>query len=805
MLAGCSSGRTAFDKAETLEREGRLDEALVKYAEATMVNPDIKEYRLRFLKISEESARIHIKAADSYLADKDYDNAIREYQTALALNPTMERAKQQTELAVKLRNSSLFYIEGVNFEKKHKMSDAFRSYKKAVELNPANKEAAESLKKLLKNTRTKLDGFELNLKSNKPITLKFKDTRIKDVFNILTRLSGINFVFDETLKDQNITIFLENATFNQALDIITSMNKLGRKVLNESTIIVYPKTPEKIKQYEELAVRTFFLNSLDAKKAINLLRTMLQIKKIYVNEELNAIVVRDVPETIDVAQKILEANDVPDAEVVLEVEVIELTKTNEETFGLLLSKYSVTAAATTPGGSTFLSDTFTPTTTTVVPTGSEVSTSSTTVNNLLNAFAWKGFQGYLTVPNATYNFGKTLSNAEVLANPKIRVKNREKAKFNVATREPITTISTTGTTGGFSTNVQYVDVGIKLNAEPTIQSNSEINLKLSLEVSSNLGSRTAADGTTLITIGTRNLESVLTLKDGETSIIGGLISANKSKRGNKIFILGDIPLIGPLLSNSTNRRDKTELILALTPRIVRLPAVPEPSLASFWSGREEDPSTSSPYASFAQEPEFIPEEPVTQQMPVGTVLPSEIVAPPAQLMPPAPPTPAVQPVTPVVPAPAMIQEQPQPPGAAPQMNGAGTLSLAAPAAVSVGEQFAIALNVAGIQNLHSAPFALTYDPELIDLTGVSEGSFLLKDGKQTVFKSSTTKEAGVIRVALQRVGNAGGANGSGTLASALFKAKKKGVAGFSLQDINFSSPGGSPVQVIPYNVAVEIR
>lgn len=797
VFAGCSSGRTAFNKAESLEREGRLDEALVKYAEASMVNPDIKEYRMRFLKISEESARIHLKAADGFLADKDYDNAIREYQTALSLNPTLERAKQQSDMALKLRNSSLFYTEGANYEKNRKMAEAFRSYKKAVELNPDNKEAADSLKKLLKNTRTKLDGFELNLKSNKPITLKFKDTRIKDVFNILTRLSGINFVFDDTLKDQNISIFLENATFNQALDIITSMNKLGRKVLNESTIIVYPKTPEKIKQYEELAVRTFFLNNLDAKKAINLLRTMLQIKKIYVNEDLNAIVIRDVPETIDVAQKILEANDMPDAEVIIDVEVIELTKSNQETFGLLLSKYSVTAAATTPqsSGQTFLSDTFTP----LLTTSTGTTTTPTTPSNMLNIFQWRGFQGWLTVPNAQYNFGKTLSDAEVLANPKIRVKNREKAKFNVATREPITTISTTGTTGGFSTNVQYVDVGIKLNAEPTIQANSEISLKVSMEVSSNLGEKTAADGTTLITIGTRNLETVLSLKDGETSIIGGLISANKSKTSNKIFILGDIPLIGPLLSNTGNKKDKTELLLALTPRIVRLPAAPEPSLASFWSGREDDPSTTSPYSSFAQEPEFAAEKTSTSQKPAGRILPSEIVSPQAPQAPVVPPAPAA------IPVPAAIPEQTQTPVAEPQKNIPGTLSLTAPASVSVGQQFAIALNAAGVQNLYSAPFVLTYDPDLIDFSGITEGSFLRQDGKPTDFKTSAAKDAGQVRVVLKRVGKASGVNGSGTLASAMFKAKKKGVAGFSLQEINFSAPGGNPVEVIPYNVAVEIR
>lgn len=781
-FAGCTPGRTAFNKAEKLEKEGRLDEALIKYAEASMANPDIKEYRLRFLTISEEAARVHLKSADGFMSNKDYDNAIREYQTALSIDPSLVRAKQQAELAVKLRDSLFFFKEGENLEKNHKTAEAYRSYKKSVALNPDNNEAKEALKKLLQNKKTKIDGFELNLKSNKPITLKFKDTRIKDVFNILTRLSGINFIFDETVKDQNISIFLENATFHQALDVITGMNKLGRKVLNESSIIVYPKTPEKTKQYEELEVKTFFLNNLDAKKAINLLRTMLQIKKIYVNEDLNAIVIRDVPETIDVAHKILEANDLPDAEVVLDVEVIELTKKNEDTFGLLLSKYSVTGAATTPGTQTFLSDTFNPSTTTTGTTGT-TTVPGTTVSNMLNIFAWRGFQGYLTVPNATYNFGKTLSNAEVLANPKIRVKNREKSKFNVATRQPITTISTTGTTGGFSTNVQYVDVGIKLNTEATVMLNNEVNIKLSVEVSSVLSTSTAADGTTLITIGTRNLDTVLSLKDGETSVIGGLLATASSKTDNKVFVLGDIPIIGPLLSNHDNKKDKTELVLALTPRIVRLPTAPDQDLASFWSGREDDPSTTSPYASFTPEPELTTEKTVTPQKSEVKILPSEIVPPPA---PPAQVTPSAQPQAPV---------------AAPQ----GSLNITAPPSVSVGDQFAVTVNASGAQNLYSAPFILLYDPSIIDFVGSTEGNFLKQDGKQTDFKTSVARDTGQVNIVLKRVGNVAGVNGSGTLISAFFKAKKRGIAGFSIQDMKLSTPGGSPVEMTPFNVAVEIK
>jgi general secretion pathway protein D len=608
LFSGCTAGRTGFSKAQKLEREGNIDAALVKYAEVTSANPEVGEYRVGFLKATDAAARAHFKKGDVFFAQKNYDDALREYQSAYAIDPTQIQAKQQSDLLLRIRNAQTYYLEGVAFEKERKPREAMVAYKHALEFDPANKQIKESMDRLLLSKRTKLDGYELNLKSTKPITLKFKDAKIKEIFSILSQLSGVNFVFDDAVKDVNVSLFLENASFQQALDILTGMQKLGKKVLNESTIILYPKSPEKFKQYEELFVQTFYLNKLDAKKAVNLIRTMLQVKKIYVNEEMNALVLRDTPEVVEVARKILEANDVPDAEVLLEVEVFELSKQNAETFGMALSKYSVTAGITGPSGK-FLTDSLS-TTTTTSTTGGSVTTTVAETGNLLNVFAVKGYNGYLTVPNATFNFGKTLSNGETLSNPKIRVKNREKAKFNVGTRVPITTTSSPSG-GGVSVNVQYVDVGVKVNAEPTIQLNNEVSIKLGLEVSSILQRDTIGtdQATTVVTIGTRNLDTVLSLKDGETSIIGGLIQKNKTDSKGKVSFLGDIPFLGALFTNTNDSANKSEIMLAITPRIVRGVTVPENDVSAFWSGREDEPSSNKPYSSFTQDADLIPAAP----------------------------------------------------------------------------------------------------------------------------------------------------------------------------------------------------
>jgi len=844
--AACTPGRTAFDKAQHLERQGMLDEAVVKYAEAINRNPDTSEYRLRFLKASESAAKQHMLDGDRLLDASRYNEAFGEYQKALAMDPSLERAKQQSEMVQKLQGAAVALAEGAAFEKANKVKEAVRSYQKALNLNPANKEAGDALERLMKTRRLKTDSFELNLKSIKPITLKFKDAKLKDVFNIITQLSGINFIFDDGVKDANITIFLENATFQQALDLITGMQKLNRKVLNESTMIIYPKSPDKVKQYEDLYVQTFYLNKLDAKKAVNLIRTMLQVKKIYVNEEMNTLVIRDTEDVIEVARRILEANDVPDAEVILEIEVIELAKKNSETFGMALSKYAIGYNTLSPSGA-FFSDSLTSTTTTTSSTTTGTATVSADTSQLLNLFKWGDYRGFVTVPNATFNFGKKIGNAETLSNPKIRIKNREKAKFNVGTRVPITTTSSNGV-GNYNVNVQYVDVGVKINAEPTIQLNNDVNIKLGLEVSSILSKETVGSdkNTTVATIGTRNLDTVLSLKDGETSIIGGLIQDTKGQNADKIFLLGDIPIIGQLFSNRDHSNDKTELILAITPKIIRGVAVSDPEVAAFWSGLEDDPNIAKHYVSFAQEPEFAaadgkqgkivppakdlqpkPAEKVQSQQPAAAPQPAadsqaKKTAPvEATAQPPAAPAPtsAVQPLTPqpqqadpTKPEAAAAAEQkgsvappppmPEPAPVAP-LIGKVSLKVVAPATVKIGENFNVDVMVSDAAKLSAAPLTLIFDAAALEAVSVTEGSFMQQDGRKTVFSNKIDNQNG--QVAIKITGEGEGASGAGKLLSLNFKAKGKGPASIGFVGVKLMTSIGKQQDSILYNAVVEVK
>ncbi len=818
LFAGCSVGRKNFDTAMHLEAEGRYDDAMFSYAEAVKANPDAPEYRLRFLAVKEKAAQAHAKKADQFFAAARYVEAMAEYQTAAGLDPAQMSYALKSDKAAKMRDAQIAFTEGQDLEKKNRIKDARASYSRALELAPDNIEFKNALRRLSSMRKSRLDGADLQLKSNRPITLRFRDARMKDVFNVITQLSGINFIFDEGIKDQNVTINLENATFYQALDLLTGMYKLGRKNLNETSVILYPKSVEKQKQYEEMVVRTYNLNNIDAKKAINLVRSMVMVKKIFVNDEVNALVFRDTREVVDVVEKILEANDMPSAEVLLDVEVVEVNDTDAKNLGLLLDKYSVSMAGFTPDGKMISPTLYTSTAPATAPVG---------MDQLVKAFSSKGFGGYVTMPSASYNFGKTLARGEILSNPKIRVKNKEKARFTVGQRVPFSTTSTQ-TSGVVSTNVQYVDVGVKVNAEPTIQVNNEVSIKLNLEVSSVVKKEAAIDGTTLVTIGTRNLETVLSLKDGETSVIGGLIQNTATDAQNKIFLLGDVPLLGPLVSNTDNKKEKTELVLAITPRLVRGVTIPASSVADFESGREEYPALGGQYAAFEQEPEYD----ASRNTPLGLPAQPQTAPKPFPLIRPLPP---VKPVSGALESPPSVQPVPQPetkpvlsepPSALPEdqtasrplapvvaesqssvrdsLKAVANIGFMGPSSVSSGESLLIPVHISWGEQLSSAVFTVIYDPEYFEFQMASEGVFFRQDGKRTRFSSPA--RPGAVTVTVARAEGESGISGQGTLALLTFRARKPGKAPvFSLANITLNQKDGRHQKLLALGSSVEIR
>jgi general secretion pathway protein D len=389
LVLGCA-GQRAFQSGEQLLREEQYDAAVGQFSEAVTKKPDSHKYRAQLAVSRQRGGWAHLEAGRDALAQNRLEQAVGEFRIALELDPTLGVARQELKQAEGRLRARQLLAEAEEFSRQRRFPQAQRNIEEALLLNPGDPRALELRDQVREGRRTVVDGFELDVVSDKPITLRFKNARIKEVFGLLSKLSGINFIFDEDLKDQNISVLLEQATFAQALELLLKMNGLGKRVLNAKTIIIYTSNKEKDKQYQDQVIQTFYLSNIEAKKAVNLLRTLLQLRKIYVHEELNALVIRDTPDVVKLAQQILEAADRADAEVVFELELVEVNQTDDLLFGPTLSTYSTKFGFVPPG-------------TTSVPD------SVTIFDGLRN------LDFLYTIPTATFNLKKTLKDSEILA------------------------------------------------------------------------------------------------------------------------------------------------------------------------------------------------------------------------------------------------------------------------------------------------------------------------------------------------------------------------------------------------------
>ncbi len=637
-LAGCA-GTQAFQKGTEAAQQGDWDAAVRHYEEASRAEPGNKDYKIEYRRARFEAAKEHLKRGNRAVSDKDYGKAIEEFQTALQLEPTFSNARNALESARSLQESERSYQAALALLAAGKESEARDELARAVEINPANAAATAALRDLRRKSLKPVIGmYEINLKSTKPITIRLADTSVREAFQILSKLSGVNFLFDEDVKDRRVTLSLEDVRFEQALDLLTTVANLSKKVISENTIILYPNTPAKHSQYQDQFVRTFYMSNLDAKKAVNLVRSIVQVKKIFVNEELNAIVVRDDPDVIKLVEKILDANDIPDSELLMDVEILEVDRTRLLNLGVELIPTTVTASVVETGTAS------TPTDSGAASSGGRISLNTLknlTANNVM-----------FILPNAVLNLKKESSGVEILANPKIRVRNRGKAKLHIGERVPI--ITSTSNLGVTTESIQYQDVGVKLDVEPWVHHNNEATLKVRLEVSA-LGPEVRGAQTIAYRINTRITESELRLRDRETQIIGGLISDEERTTVTRVPGLGDIPGLGYLFSSRNRSKVKTDILMSITPYITRNTAIPSKDVTSVWSGKENQVSTQRPawavpQQQAAENPMELPREagPSDLPQPQGPgALPLETAPPPpASAAPPTGSAPAAPPARP---------------------------------------------------------------------------------------------------------------------------------------------------------------
>jgi len=352
LFQGCVASNVNKTMAENFVQESDFDSAVEYYNKACQENPENLDLKLKLRDVKQKASLQHMRKALDFIERKYFREAIEELQVSIAFYSSNHRAIELVD-KVKLKKESFYYTKKGNKQIKiGNFGDARKSFQRAVDLDSDNEEAFMALEKF-KKRRDELPEYRLDLKSNAPISLKFKQTPVLNVFEILSKLSGINFIFDKDVKSSKVTLFMTDVKFDRFLDVLLKTNALKAKMINRKTMLIYPNTPAKAKEYDELYVKTFYLSYLKAKNAVGILTKILKSKNIIANEKLNAVTIRGQKENVEMAARIIAANDRTPSEVILNVEIMEVSRTKEKDLGLSISDTITFGVSETSSGIEF--------------------------------------------------------------------------------------------------------------------------------------------------------------------------------------------------------------------------------------------------------------------------------------------------------------------------------------------------------------------------------------------------------------------------------------------------------------------
>jgi len=562
-LAGCAAD-LAYREGQQLIAQENVEGGLLKFKEAISADPGNAQYRIAYLRARDAAVSQTLVTADAQAGAGKTVVAAESFRKVLALEPANERARNGlSALDMGARHEKLLTAAEVAIERKDLVGARQRLTSVLAE-RPSHERARAMLHALGEKEVEFTDpDAGLNQMFKKPISIHFKDAPLRQVFEVISRSSGMNFIFDKDVKiDQKTSIFLKDSSIELAVYYLLVTNQLERQVVGDNTVLIYPSNAAKVKEYQELVVKTFFIANADAKVIANALKTILKVRDVVVDEKLNLVIVRDSREAIRLAEKLVNLQDMAEPEVMLEVEILEV-KTNR----------LVDLGVTWPSGISL----------TPLTTNGGVGVTLADLRNLDESRIG------ITSPTLTIGANKKDGDTNILANPRIRVRNREKARVLIGEKAPqITTTISPGTGGFASESVTYVDVGLTLNVEPTIYLNNEVGIKIALEVSNLLGQVQTKSGSVAYQIGTRQASTLLQLRDGENQVLAGLINNEDRSNGNKIPGMGDIPILGRLFGNTKDDSQKTEIVLSITPHLIRNIQRPEAGASEFGAGTESN-------------------------------------------------------------------------------------------------------------------------------------------------------------------------------------------------------------------------
>ena len=750
VLPGCAEQRirSGADEARAV---GDVDRAIQSLEQGLKEHPQSTLLRSGLLQARAEATARRVAQAAALRASGKFDEAQAELQRAQAADPQNPRVEQMlAELAWERRQADA--LSEAETLADRDPAAAWRVVQQALKDNPRHAGLLSLQRRLEMELRHAQQRAGLgSLAETRPITLDFREAGLRTVLDAVSRHSGINFILDRDIRpDVRVTVFLRHARVEDALDLVIGTNQLAKKVLDSQTIVVYPNTPEKQREYQEQIVRVFHLTSADAKGAAAFLKAMLKIRDPFVDERGNMLALRESAENIQLAERLIALYDAGEPEVLLELEVLEISSTRLTELGVKLP------------------DTFS--LTPLNPAGGVGGLTLGNIGGLNRDRIGLGVGGLLI------NLKREVGDFNTLANPRIRVRNKEKARIMVGDKIPVIT-ATTSSANFISESVNYLDVGLKLDVEPAVFPNDEVAIRVALEVSTLGTAVKTTTGTVAFQIGTRNASTLLRLRDGETQLLAGLISREDRTSASRLPGVGDMPLVGRLFSNQSDDAKRTELVLALTPRVLRNVRMPTAAEAELWVGTDAAPRLRPPVfapavASQAASPQSKAVNQAQPPLPAQTA-----AAAPSRTAPPAPAGPAQQ--------------------LALRWQGPGELQSGAIAELQLHLQSSV--------DLRGLPLEIGYDPQKLEWVDASEADYFRRDGAPTSFSQMADRANGRLRLGVLR-SQATPVQGDGMVLSLRFKARQPGateVAVISAQPVALGE--AVPAPALPVTLKLEVK
>ena len=829
VVSGCAGAR-AFRKGQDATRAGNWDQAVAEYTKAVQENPNKAEYKITLERATQNAAREHITRAQELEKKDQLDAALLEYRRAMELDASNRLAAARV------------------MELEKTIRDRIESTRPKPAIDRLREEARRAATPLLSPT------------APLPVVSFGPNASVRDILNFIGTATGINVTYDQQYTDKAYTVRLEDVTLEQALQQIMAANQLFYKVLNPKTIIVVPDVAQKHAQYDDLVVRVFYISHADVSELAQVLNTIMRIPTMPVqptllpNKTANTITVRATAPIVDVIERIIRANDKPRAEVVIDVQILEVNKARTKNLGLNLSNYSL--------GLTLSPEVAPPNTSGTTPPANPPPFNLNTISQGISTADF-----YLSIPTAVVNFLASDSHTKVVAKPQLRGAEGTKLTMNLGDEIPVlSTVFGAAAAGGFASVPQssfnYRTVGIILEMTPRVTYDGEIVLDAFSVESSALGATISVAGQDVPSFSSRKVTTKLRLREGESTLLAGLLRDDQRKILTGFPGLMQTPVLRSLFGQTNDTVQQSDIVMLLTPHIVRTHELTVQDLSSIYIGTQQNVGLGGPPPLIAPQPlDAGASAPVgagaaptgvggTGVTPTGSLpgtsapagaaggvggtgfgpggaapnMPGAAPANPAQppditpvpdLTPPGPVQPPVQgglapPTGAVAPATGSARDPnstpPAPPGAGPATPAVAQVFVTPPGTEFrvAGGPYTVPLSINNASRVSVITLTVTFNPNVLRVRQAQDGTFMRQGGVPTTFTPRIDAVAGRVDIAVTRTGDQAGASGSGLLSGLVFDAVGPGGSLIQVSGVA-TTPEGSPVTLQFSPVTVTVR